>query len=45
MSFIRLVHEEGGYCYLSFSMLYILVGVGEMKINVVGFLPKDDILR
>jgi hypothetical protein len=31
---------------LPFSMLYILLGeVGEMKTNVVGFLPKDNFLR
>jgi hypothetical protein len=32
--------------YLLFSMLDILLGgVGEMKMSVVGFLPKDDLLR
>jgi hypothetical protein len=31
--------------HLPFSMLYIQLGVSEMKINVVGFLPKDNLLR
>jgi hypothetical protein len=32
--------------YLLFTMLYfLLVGVREWKISVVGFIPKDDILR
>jgi hypothetical protein len=31
--------------YLLFSVLYILFGVGELKISVVGFPPKDGLLR